>query len=135
MDAILHQDGRTMTVRVALAFRKRGGRKLVISPDGAQSWAPPRRRVDNVMVKALAQAFRWRQLLETGVYATVGEIAAAEKINASYVSRVLRVTLLTTEIVKAILDGRQRVALQLDQLTWPFAMGWRKHFESPSRPS
>jgi hypothetical protein len=34
------------------------------------------------MVKAIARAFRWRKLLETGAYATVEEIAAAEKINA-----------------------------------------------------
>lgn len=38
--------------------------------------------------------------------ATVEEIAAAEKINASYVSRVLRLTLLAPEIVESILDGR-----------------------------
>src|SRR5450759_4651772 len=53
------------------------------------------------------RAFRWRKLLETGVYATVEEIAAAEKINSSYVSRVLRLTLLAPTIVEAVLDGRQ----------------------------
>jgi len=72
----------------------RGGRKLVISPDGAPAWAKPRTRINNTMVKALARAFRWRKLLETGVYATVEEIAAAEKINTSYVSRILRLALL-----------------------------------------
>jgi hypothetical protein len=58
------------------------------------------------MVKAIARAFRWRKLLGTGVYATVEEIAAAEKINLSCVSRVLRLTLLAPAIVEAILDGR-----------------------------
>ena len=69
---------------------KRGGRKLVISPDGVSAVASSRPRVDNTMVKALARAFRWRKLLETGVFATVEKIAAAEKINSSYVGRVLR---------------------------------------------
>jgi hypothetical protein len=41
------------------------------------------------MIKALARAFRWRKLLETGMYGTIEELAAAEKINASYVSRIL----------------------------------------------
>jgi hypothetical protein len=48
------------------------------------------RRADNAMVKAIARALRWRKLLETGVYGTVGEIAAAENINASYIARILR---------------------------------------------
>ena len=121
-DARLGPDGRTMTVRVALAFRKRGGRKLVISPDGAPSWAPPRRRIDNAMVKALARAFRWRKLLESGVYGAIEELATAEKISASYVSRVLRLTLLAPAIIEAILDGRQPTEMTLAVLMRPFAV-------------
>ena len=49
-------DGETITVHIPLTFRKRGGRKLVVTPDGA-AWAP-RPWVDNAMVKALARAFR-----------------------------------------------------------------------------
>jgi hypothetical protein len=122
----LANDGGTLTVRIPLTFRKRGGRKLVIAPYGADSWAPPRQRVDDTMVKALARAFRWQKLLETGTHATVAEIAAAEKINASYVGRVLRLTLLSPEIVEAILDGRQPADLQLEDLLRPFPVGWRE---------
>ena len=123
-DVRLSQDGRSITVRVPMVFTKRGGRKLVISPDGAPSWAPLRQRVDNAMVKALARAFRWRKLLETGVHGTVEEIAAAERINPSYVSRVLRLTLLAPDIVEAILDGRQPAGLTLAVLMRPFAVAW-----------
>ena len=76
------------------------------------------------MIKALARAFRWRKLLETGVYGTIEEIAAAEKINSSYVGRVLRLTLLAPEIVEAILDGLQQVELTLATLMRPFAVPW-----------
>ena len=96
----------TLTVRVPFTVRRRGGRKMVLAPDGTIT-DPGRPRIDNTMVKALARAFRWRKLLETGIYGTVEEIAAAEKINASYVGRVLRMTLLAPEIVEAILAGRQ----------------------------
>ena len=119
-------DGSTLTVRIPLIFRKRGGRKLVIAPNGSDSWAPPRPRVDNTMVKAIARAFRWRKLLETGTHTTVAEIAAAEEINASYVGRVLRLTLLSPEIVEAILEGRQPTNLQLEDLLRPFPVGWRE---------
>lgn len=74
------------------------------------------------MVKAIARAFRWRKLLETGVFATVEELATAEKINASYISRVQRLTLLAPDIVEAILDGRQSAEIMLARLMWPFAV-------------
>ena len=124
--ARLDADGRILAVRVPMTFTTRGGRKLVIAPDGAPSWAAPRARVDNTMIKALGRAFRWRKLLETGDYATVEEIAAAEKINTSYVSRVLRLTLLAPEIVEAILDGRQPADLTLAGLMRPFPVVWRE---------
>jgi hypothetical protein len=120
----LAKDAGTLTVRIPLAFRKRGGRKLVIAANGSDSWAPPRQRVDNTMVKAIARAFRWRKLLETGTHTTVAEIAAAEKINESYVGRVLRLTLLAPDIVEAILDGRQPAGLQLQELLTPFCVEW-----------
>ena len=78
------------------------------------------------MIKALAQVFRWRKLLETSVFATVEEIAAAKKINPSYVSRVLRLTFLAPDVVEAILDGRQPAAITPALLMRPFSVGWRE---------
>ena len=132
-EARLDAGGRVLTVRVPMTFTTRGGRKLVIAPDGAPSWAKPRVRVDNTLIKALGRAFRWRKLLETGVYATVEEIAAAEKINTSYVSRVLRLTLLAPEIVEAILDGRQPAEITLAGLMRPFPVIWREQARALSR--
>src|SRR5688572_4032642 len=125
-DARISEDGRTVTVRVPLSFRKRGGRKFVLAPEGEVSWAPPRPRVDNAMVKAIARAFRWRKLFETGVYGSVEEIVAAEKINDSYVSRVLRLNLLSPDIVESILNGRQPAHLTLAVLMRPFAVEWNE---------
>ena len=122
----LSDDGRTLTVRVPMAFAKRGGRKAFISPNGVSTVVPSRSRVDSSLVKALARAFRWRKLLETGVYATIDEMAAAEKINASYVCRVLRLTLLAPDIVEAILDGRQPADMTLAGLMRPFPVGWER---------
>jgi hypothetical protein len=85
------EDGRSLTVRVPISIRKRGGRKLVLAPNGVElTSAPVTRHVDNAMVKAIARAFRWRDMLESGKYATIREIAAAEKINETYVGRVMR---------------------------------------------
>ena len=75
----------TITATVPFTIRHHGGRKQVITPDGRPALAPPRARVDSALVKALGRAFRWRRLLDTGAYATIEEIAAAEGINPSYV--------------------------------------------------
>jgi hypothetical protein len=117
--------GRSMTVRVPISIRRRGGRKLVLTPDGAEvTAAPVTRHVDNAMVKAIARAFRWRDMLENGEYATIREIAAAEKINESYAGRVIRLTLLAPDIVQEVLGGRQPAELQLEQLMRPFPVEW-----------
>jgi hypothetical protein len=85
------------------------------------------------MVKAIARAFRWRDMLESGEYATIREIAGTEKINESYVGRVLRLTLLTPDIVDAILGGRQPASLQLECLLRRFPVGWAEQTQIFSR--
>jgi hypothetical protein len=91
---------------------------------------PPRAGSSCRLVKGLARGFRWRKLLETGVYGTIEEIAAAERINSSYVSRVLRLTLLAPEIVEAILDGQQPVEMTLAVLMRPFPAEWDGQHQS-----
>lgn len=76
------------------------------------------------MVKAIARAHRWKRLMESGRFASVTELAEAEKINQSYLCRVLRLTLLAPEIVEAILDGRQPAGLQMNALLRPMPLEW-----------
>lgn len=120
------REERSVTVRVPISIRRRGGRKLVLAPDGMNvRTAPVARHIDSSMVKAIARAYRWREMLENGTHATIAEIADAEKINESYVGRVLRLTLLAPDIVEAILNGRQPAGLQLEHLLRRFPVEWR----------
>ena len=117
----LSDDGRTVTVRVPISIRERGGRKLVLAPDGRNvTPVPVTRHIDNAMVKAIARAFRWREMIEAGAYATIREIAAAENINETYVGRALRLTLLAPDIVEAVLAGQQPARMHLDDLLRQF---------------
>ena len=113
----------TLTVRVPFTIRKRGGRKLAIAADGS-TLAPLRPRIDSTLVKALARAHRWNRLLESGRYGSAAELAAAEKINPSYVSRVLRLTLLAPDLVEAIVEGRQADDIEALVLLRPFSTDW-----------
>ncbi len=71
----------SITVRVPLAIRRRPGRKTVVMPEGAAIPTPARTRADPALVKALARAHRWKGMLEEGRYASISEMAAAERID------------------------------------------------------
>ena len=116
----------TLTVVIPLSVKPRGGRKAVVTP-GVMALE---RGQDVTLIKAVARAFRWRKMLETGRFGTLAELAAAEKINASYVSRVLRLTLLAPDIVEAILDGRQPADMTLALLMQPFGVLWEAQVEA-----
>jgi hypothetical protein len=79
---------------------------------------------NSTLVKALARAFRWRRLLEEGAHATLSDLATAEKINSSYVSRILRLTLLAPEMIDSVLDGTHPPALSLASAMRPFPIDW-----------
>jgi len=124
----ISSDGRIITVRVPISIRKRGGRKVVLTPDGTVGDTRKLfcQRVDNAMVKAIARSFRWREMLEKGTYATVVEIAAKEQINESYVSRLLRLTLLAPDIIEAILDGVHPPTMTLATLMQRVPIYWHE---------
>ena len=118
----------TVTIQVPFRIVKRGGRKEMHLPEGGT----PQARADSTLVKALARAFRWKRMLESGEFATIAELAEREGIAPSYLTRVLRLTLLAPEIVEAILDGRQRPKVTLARVLEPFPGGWERqavHFE------
>ena len=116
----------TVTVTVPFAIRKRGGRKLILTPDGTPASLPTRSRPDGALIKALARAFRWQKMLRDGDYQTLEDIADAENINPSYVSRLLRMTLLAPEIVEAILAGTQPAGVTRAKVMKPFPMEWQR---------
>lgn len=125
--AKLDPDKQTVTIRVPMRFERRGGRKVVIAPsDGEvqQGWRVS--SVDSALVKAVSRAFRWQTMLESGDHQTVSDLAKAEKINPSYLARILRLTLLAPDIVEAILDGRQSGTATLKTLRQPFSVEWEK---------
>ena len=116
----------TLTLHVPFRIAKRGGRKEMQMPDGA---VQPR-RTDSTLVKALARAFRWKRTLESGEFATFAALAEREGIASSYMTRVLRLTLLAPDIIERILDGKQGSEVTLAQVLEPFPLEWeRQHLD------
>ncbi|MFD1912013.1 hypothetical protein [Halodurantibacterium flavum] len=112
----------TVTIHVPFCVVKRGGRKEMQMPEGATQL----RRMDNTLVKALARAFRWKRMLESGEFATIAELAEREGIATSYMTRVLRLTLLAPCMVEAILDGKQGPEVTLAGVLKDVPLVWER---------
>jgi hypothetical protein len=113
-----------ISIEIPMAFKKRGGRKVIVLPDGSHGHPIPTATIDNTMIKAIARAFRWQKLLENGTYTCLDDIARSEKIGASFVSRYYRLVLLAPDIIEAILDGRQPAQMTVKELLLPFPVEW-----------
>jgi hypothetical protein len=124
MTARLSKDGALLTVHVPMAFRKRGGRKLMLAPSGTEISPLQSTRVDSALVKAIARAHRWKRMLESGDYASIAELAQAEKINQSYLCRVLRLSLLAPDIVEGALNGTLSPEFILERAMKPVPTVW-----------
>lgn len=111
----------TVTIHVPMRFSVRGGRKAII-PEVSRPPAQP--RLENALLKALAKAYRWRQRIENGEYASITELANTMRVNESYACRLLRLTLLAPEIVNEILNGVPNENLSVGRLTKPFPVEW-----------
>lgn len=111
---------------IPMSFRPRGGRTVIVLPDGSRGVIRREATIDNTMIKVIARGFRWHRLLYDGTYATIEDLAAAEKINPSYVSRILRLAYLSPVVVQAILDGKHPAWLTMRHLLEPFPTDWKQ---------
>ncbi|MBI1209257.1 MAG: hypothetical protein GC191_18470 [Azospirillum sp.] len=120
-------DGKTLSVFVPMTLRRRGGRKLIIRPEGADDLpSSTTARPDNALVKAIARAHRWKRMLDSGKYASIRELAEAEKISDRYLARLLQLTLLAPDIIERILDGRLPKGIGLAQFMEPWPAVWKE---------
>ena len=113
-----------VTVRVPLTIRRRPGRKTLVSLGFGAEGGRIATKADPALVKALARAYRYQKLLDEGRYASISEMATAEKIERGYLGTLLRLTLLAPEMVEAILNGRQPEGVTLPRLLEGVPLGW-----------
>jgi hypothetical protein len=123
----------SITVRVPLKIRRRPGRRTLVTPVPGPGHATMPTHADPALVKALARAFRYQRLLDEGKYASITEMAAAEKIERGYLGSLLRLALLAPDLVELILDGRAPDRVALPALLEPAPLVWahqREHLMS-----
>jgi hypothetical protein len=120
-----------LVVSVPLAMKRRGGRKQVIVPGGANSGASAQPSTNAPLTLTIARAHRWRELLEQGRYRSIRALAQELRVDNSYVARLLRLSLLAPDIVEAILDGTEPSGLSLGKL-YRAPMEWERQRQEVS---
>jgi hypothetical protein len=121
----------TLTIRIPIRLQRRGGRKLIMTPEGVTAPARKPRR-DETLVKALVRAHRWRRKIESGQAKSITDLAEQEGVTMAYICRLLPLTCLAPDIVEAILDGRQPKGLRLAEMLGNGPLEWeeqRRHWQ------
>ncbi len=122
-------DVETLVIRVPMKFKKRGGRKEIIVPEGLSGSRPQKSPTQEPLVTALARAFYWQELIDSGRYATVTELAEALGVDRSYVGRIMRLALLAPDIVEAIVRGEEPSGASLERLVKGMPVLWEEQRE------
>jgi hypothetical protein len=118
----------TLTIRVPIRLQRRGGRKLIMAPEGSAAPTPKPRR-DETLVKAVVRAHRWRRRIGSGQAKSITDLAEQEEVTDAYVCRLLPLTCLAPDIVEAILDGRQPKGLRLAEMLGNGPLAWEEQRE------
>jgi hypothetical protein len=106
-----------------MRLQRRGGRKLIMTPEGAA--APPRKPArDETLIKALVRAHRWRRRIENGQAKSITDLAEHEGVTDAYVCRLLPLTCLASDIVEALFDGGQPKGLRLAEMLGNGPLAW-----------
>ena len=123
-NARLEDEGKIIVIHIPMKFKRRGGRREIILPPGFEEreHKPP-----TALQIALARAFSWKRMLDTGETESIGDIADSTGIDPSLIAKHLRLTFLAPDIVEAILAGEEPEGLSLIQLFREIPASWEEH--------
>lgn len=130
------KDGK-ITVTIPIRMVRKGKTHILCAVNSAPMLFD-RPEVKNNIVKAVVTAFRWSDWLESGTMGCMKDIADKERIGTTYVTRLIKLTLLAPDIVAAILNGKQPKTLDLIDMTTFMPLEWdeqRRKFGFPTIPT
>ncbi|MBF0111044.1 MAG: hypothetical protein HQL76_17910 [Magnetococcales bacterium] len=130
--AHLSEDGAILHIHIPMQLRRRGGRKVILTPDGRTADPPAASTPatpDDPVVLALVRARRWQGLLESGEVATIKELAEKEGVEKSYLAKLLKLNILAPAIVETILRGDYPDSISLEKLREGIPLDWEEQQE------
>ena len=126
MSVTLEREGDTVVIKIPMDLKRRAGRKEIIVPEGLPGTEQHKSPTQEPLVTALARAFHWQELIDSGKYSSITELAEALGVDRSYVGRILRLTLLAPDMVEAIVSGNEPSGLSLERLVRAMPELWEK---------
>jgi hypothetical protein len=123
----VRRDGEAIVIDIPMTFRRRSGRKEIVLPEGATAGPPP--RPPSPLALAVARAFRWEEMIESGEAVSNSDLARRLKIDQSFIARTVRLASLAPDIVEAILDGQEPDEASLRRLRQTMPLLWAKERE------
>lgn len=134
-------EGSKIIVHIPLKIHTWGGKRVIVGPQGQDLRVLEAEiRKDEKLLKALGRSYLWHTWLMRGKYKTVQEMAERQKINKSYMLRMMRIMTLSPKIIEAILDGKQPEGFALTDIEKAFPPIWAEQeekfgFKNLNKPS
>lgn len=120
-------DNGNLQIHIPMLIRRMRGRKQVVAPQALDGEIPEAAElIQAAVVQALARAFSWAEILESGQVQSISELARKLETDGSYVTRILKLTTLAPDIIEAIINGEEPDGLSLAILTRSFPEDWRE---------
>ncbi len=129
----ISRDGETIVIDIPMSFRRRSGRKEIVLPPGAITASAAPTKPPSPLALALARAFRWQEMIETGQAKSNSDLARRLKLDQSYIARTIRLASLAPDIVETILDGQEPDGLSLKTMRGEIPLEWEEQTQS-NRP-
>ena len=126
----VRRESETLVIRIPMELKRRGGRKEIIVPESLPGSLPSKSPTQEPLKTALARAFHWQELIDSGKYASVTELAEALGVDRSYVGRIIRLALLAPDIVEAIVRAQEPSGVSLERLTKRIPVVWEAQRET-----
>jgi hypothetical protein len=117
-----------MVMEIPVQFQRKAKRKRITTPDGRNVVDMTNENIDDALVKAIARAHRWQEMLDTREVKSIQAIADLENLSGTYAQKVIRLTDLAPDITSAILEGKQPESLQINTLIKgkPLPLDWNE---------
>jgi hypothetical protein len=117
----------TIRVVIPLTIRKRNGRPKILPPE--DHCVRDGRTQDPHVLRAIARAWKWRRQIENGAIATIQDVAAAEKVSARFVGRMIRLAYLAPSVLEALVIARRPPAIAINDLMAVAELPWDEQIQ------
>ncbi|MCX6343458.1 MAG: hypothetical protein NT018_00115 [Armatimonadetes bacterium] len=127
MNRRFDEKNQMLIVDIPMRLKKRGGRRIIV-PERLQS-TDTKHNYSESLALAITRAHLWKELIDSGKFASISELAQAIGLEVSYAARLYRLTLLAPDIIEAILDGREPDGMSMRILSQPIPLDWKEQRE------